>query len=70
MSAHRQDNLDDNENIFYRLQSASDGGNAVFAVNDTTGMISVISDQTDVEDITTEYFLIVEAEDRMANPTR
>ena len=55
--------------IFYHLQSASNNGSRVFDVEKTSGNITVISDATDAE-TTTEYTLVVEAEDRASNPVR
>ena len=59
----------DSSRIFYRLQSASNNGSRVFDVEKTSGNITVISDATDAEK-TTEYTLVVEAEDRNSNPLR
>ena len=64
--AFRQDASSDE--IYYRLQSANNGGANMFSVS-SSGRITTKSDQTNAESVT-EYTLVVEAEDRLTNPPR
>ena len=64
--AFRQDGSSDE--IYYRLQSANNGGANMFSVS-SSGVIITKSDQTNAESVT-EYTLVVEAEDRLTNPPR
>ena len=49
--------------------SANNEGTNIFTVDSASGVISLKSDVTDAEFVT-EYTLVVEAEDRLANPAR